>query len=290
VPSELKIVYFLVQTSHRTTRDGSRQGLNPKPLIYLNQSSAQTARPGSQIIKAMAEAKIMAEITNKLSSFDIRNRSPYPETKYGFKRAAVLLPLMLKNGELYLLLTKRSKNMRNHPSTVSFPGGMREENDLSDVDTALREAQEEIGLKPNTVQIVAVLTRGITLPNTIVYPVVGMIPNDFVPIPNPVEVDYTIVVPLKTFLDPKCVRYSEFKFRGRSIVNRSVFHQDEVHGVEVVWGFTANYCTFLAKIILENEDFLAIFNDSTYPLQNMASDLVEYFDFITSTSAVNSKL
>ncbi|KAH9515485.1 Peroxisomal coenzyme A diphosphatase nudt7 [Bulinus truncatus] len=229
----------------------------------------------------MTAEQIIRDITNKLNLYDIRKWGPYPETKKDFRRAAVLLPLSVRNGEIFILLTKRSKHLRNHPSAVSFPGGMREKTDVSDIETALREAEEEIGLPPDNVQILAVLTRGVTLPNTVVYPVVGLIPTDFVPKPNPMEVEYAFFMPLKTFLNEESVSYSTFVFRGKSLVSPSVLYTDG-NLTAVVWGFTANFCTFLAKIIFGSTESLPIFSDSVSGKKKLESDLVAYFDFITS--------
>ncbi|CAL1532316.1 unnamed protein product [Lymnaea stagnalis] len=230
----------------------------------------------------MKDSDLLTVIIERLSSFDIRKCGPYPETTNDFKRAAVLLPLTVKNGEIFILLTKRSKNLRTHPSAVSFPGGVRDNSDKTDVETALREAKEEIGLPPECVKILAILTRGVTLPNTVVYPVVGLIQNNFKPVPNPSEVEFAFYMPLKDFLNEEKISYSTFNVRGRKFLSRSVKYSDGEKSANV-WGFTANYCIFLAKIVHGLPDFLPVFDDSKDSKDNtLQAGLVEYFNFVTS--------
>ncbi|RUS92165.1 hypothetical protein EGW08_000018, partial [Elysia chlorotica] len=131
---------------------------------------------------SVSDEGFLEEVSRRVSAYDIRNVGSDQEIMYNpvkHRKAAVLLPITIKDGELSILLTKRSKNLRTHPSTVAFPGGMRDENDESDVDAALREAEEEIGLPPSAVKVLGILTLGVTLPYNIVYPVVGVIPQDF---------------------------------------------------------------------------------------------------------------
>ena len=62
------------------------------------------------------------------------------------KRASVLIPLLESEGETYVMLTRRSSEMRSHPGQISFPGGKQDSDDEDPLQTALRETHEEIGL------------------------------------------------------------------------------------------------------------------------------------------------
>jgi NTP pyrophosphohydrolases including oxidative damage repair enzymes len=79
------------------------------------------------------------------------------------RRASVLIPLLEREGQTLLLLTKRSKKLRSHSGQVSFPGGKQDEQDQSSLDTALREAREEIGLESKSVRILGCLDQIISL-------------------------------------------------------------------------------------------------------------------------------
>ncbi|XP_032925834.1 peroxisomal coenzyme A diphosphatase NUDT7-like [Catharus ustulatus] len=100
---------------------------------------------------------VMEEARCRLREFDVGDkfcRLPLP-------RAAVLLPLVVRRGRLHLLLTVRSMQLRRSPGEVCFPGGKREATDKDDIDTALREAKEEVGLQPEKVDVICRLMPGI---------------------------------------------------------------------------------------------------------------------------------
>lgn len=102
------------------------------------------------------------------------------------KRAAVLIPLFIdSNGILSVMLTLRSKFLRTHAGEVAFPGGKQDLEDPSLVFTALREAQEEIGLAPTDVQVLKVLSPALSKNNILVTPVIGLIPSTFEPVTFP---------------------------------------------------------------------------------------------------------
>jgi 8-oxo-dGTP pyrophosphatase MutT (NUDIX family) len=112
--------------------------------------------------------------------------------------AAVLVPLYLDGGNLHTVFTKRRDDLSRHPGEISFPGGRQ---DFPDEDlrlTALREAQEEIGLQPDDVELVGALPPvGTFVTNYKIYPFVGVIGpgHDWVPQPTEVEEILELSVP-----------------------------------------------------------------------------------------------
>jgi len=95
----------------------------------------------------------------------------------GSSPAAVLAPLFERDGELYAVFTKRRAHLRLHAGQISFPGGRPEHGDADLIQTALREAHEEIGLDPRTVTLVGALRPTPTVVSDIaIYPIVGLIP------------------------------------------------------------------------------------------------------------------
>ena len=91
--------------------------------------------------------------------------------------AAVLVPLFERDQQLHAVFTRRPTHLRLHAGQISFPGGRREPGDADLTATALREAQEEIGLHPDTVELLGALAPIPTVVSDIaVYPVVGLIP------------------------------------------------------------------------------------------------------------------
>jgi 8-oxo-dGTP pyrophosphatase MutT (NUDIX family) len=94
----------------------------------------------------------------------------------GSTEAAVLVPLYLDGGELHAVFTKRREGLRRHPGEISFPGGRHDEGERDLQATALREAEEEIGLPPDAVEIVGALQPTPTFATGYaIYPFVGLI-------------------------------------------------------------------------------------------------------------------
>ncbi|XP_045191467.2 uncharacterized protein LOC123548342 isoform X2 [Mercenaria mercenaria] len=181
--------------------------------------------------------------------FDIRYNPEKYQLQYPkglLRKASVLIPLCFKNGEYHLILTLRSENLTHHAGYVAFPGGMQDEHDKDEIATALRESEEEIGLDPKDVDIIGVFAPGIVKPNSLVYPVIGLVSSDFKPVINENEVSIVFELPLKRFLSTERRRISNF----RSPINATyhVHHFiDYVNGKEVdTWGFTAAFCVMTA--------------------------------------------
>jgi 8-oxo-dGTP pyrophosphatase MutT (NUDIX family) len=96
----------------------------------------------------------------------------------GSVSAAVLAPLFERDGELHAVFTRRRSDLRLHAGQISFPGGRREPGDGDLIATALREASEEIGLDPDTVNVLGALYPTPTVVTDIaIFPVVGLIPE-----------------------------------------------------------------------------------------------------------------
>ena len=150
--------------------------------------------------------------------------------------AAVLFPLLLKDNNLHVLFTKRTQTVKAHKGQVSFPGGVRDPHDENLLATALREAQEEIDLKPEDVEILGQADATNTVvSNFIVHPFVGVIPYPYDFIISSDEVDRIIQVPFRVFFenDPQ-YRQNSAEFEG-VIFPGSAFK----YKGDVIWGATA---------------------------------------------------
>jgi len=138
------------------------------------------------------------------------------EKKFGNRQpalAAVLLPLVMRD-ELTLLLTERTLNLRAHSGQIAFPGGRTDESDVDAVDTALREAHEEIGLPRALVEVLGTLPTYVTGTAFIITPVVALVKPGFVLQPNPGEVADIFEVPLGYLMNPAHHRRHEMEFDG----------------------------------------------------------------------------
>jgi len=151
-------------------------------------------------------------------------------------RAAVLLPLYQRDGELRVVLTKRSETVANHKGEISFPGGAVEEHDADSIATALREAEEEIGLAPGHVRIIGRLDDLITISDYHVTAHVGVIETTRSPYiwrPQAHEVAEVIEVPIAHLLD--VANLIEFPVqRNGETVTREGYR----FGEHVIWGAT----------------------------------------------------
>ena len=118
------------------------------------------------------------------------------------RRAAVLCALRQRDGRLHVVLTHRAAHLRRHASQIAFPGGRIDPTDPSPRHAALREAEEEIGLPQRDVRVLGTLDEYLTSTGYRVTPVIGTVPPDFEPRPDPAEVALVFEPPLDFLMDP----------------------------------------------------------------------------------------
>lgn len=159
------------------------------------------------------------------------------------KCAAVLVPLLQQDGEWHLLYTRRTEHVENHKGQVSFPGGACDDGETTPEQTALREAEEEIGLSPSTVRVLGRLNSMLTITSYRVTPVVGVIPWPTVFRPEQAEVARIFTMPLK-WLAERSNRW-EFNMLGRDY---SVIIYHPFDG-ETLWGATARMTVDFLEIL-----------------------------------------
>jgi 8-oxo-dGTP pyrophosphatase MutT (NUDIX family) len=148
--------------------------------------------------------------------------------------AGVLVPLFEKNGELHVILTLRTDEVEHHKGQISFPGGTKDEVDATIIDTALREAEEEIGIAKNTVEVLGLLSDFCTPSGFCITPVAGFLSSLPSFVVNKVEVSEVFDVPLSFFLDPHNERAEQRVLAGETRIIYS-YH----YGKHEVWGATA---------------------------------------------------
>jgi len=163
----------------------------------------------------------------------------------GLKAAGVLVPIFDRQGGLTVLLTERSSGLRLHAGQVSFPGGRMEEADSDIVATALREAHEEVGIDPASVEIAGYLDPSPTVSGYAVTPVVGLIgPGVTIEI-DPAEVRAAFEVPLDFLLDEGNQGHSTRQFEG---VTLNIVEFD--YAGRRIWGATASMLVQLRKKLI----------------------------------------
>ncbi|HUJ85824.1 MAG TPA: CoA pyrophosphatase [Burkholderiales bacterium] len=152
----------------------------------------------------------------------------------GLTRAAVLMPIVVREQELTMLFTRRTANLRSHSGQISFPGGRAEPADPTPESTALRETQEEIGLPPDRVRLLGRLDDYSTRTGYRIAPVVGAVQAPFELRPDPDEVDEVFEVPLSFLLDPRNHQQHSRVFQGETRWFYAVPYRDYY-----IWGATA---------------------------------------------------
>ncbi len=148
--------------------------------------------------------------------------------------AGVLAPLFFKGGAAHLLFTQRTFTVKDHRGQVSFPGGVRHDGDADLLATALREAQEEIGLDPEVVEVLGALPPVNTITGYCIHPFVGVIPHPYDFRPNPLEVKRLLLLPLEGFYETGRWSSGIYRYQGRAT---KVYYWR--FNREVIWGATA---------------------------------------------------
>lgn len=151
--------------------------------------------------------------------------------------ASVLVPIVLREQPM-VLLTQRTAHLSTHSGQVAFPGGRADAEDVSTADTALREAEEEVGLERRFVEVLGVLPTYVTGSSFIITPVVALVQPDCVLHPNPYEVADVFEVPLAFLLNPAHHQRHMFEWEG---VRREWFSMPYQDGEKnrYIWGATA---------------------------------------------------
>lgn len=170
-----------------------------------------------------------------------------PAELEGARASAVLVPLYERDGQVWVVLTRRAAHLRSHRGEVSFPGG-GQEGDEPLVTTALREAHEEVGLDPSTVEVLGELDHLSTVTSgSFIVPFVGVLggrPDDLVA--NPDEVERILHVPLAELLAEEVYREEVWSFGDDA--ERPMFFFELVG--DTVWGATASMLRRLLALVL----------------------------------------
>ncbi len=164
------------------------------------------------------------------------------------KRAAVLIPLFKKNGEYHILFTRRTEKVEHHKGQISFPGGRQDEQDGDLLTTALREAQEEMGINREDVRLLGELDDICTTSDYCVAPYVGLIPYPYPFQVNRAEIEEVIEVPVSVLLDERRVREEIHAIDGQVMPVYAYRDQGPT-----IWGATARILKQLLDLLPEED-------------------------------------
>ena len=150
-------------------------------------------------------------------------------------RSAVIIPIYHKQGQYYILFTRRTQEVKDHKGQISFPGGAYQEEDGTLVNTALRECAEEIGLMSSDVEILGELDDFVTqVSRYIISPFVAFIPWPYQFKANNEEIKEIIEVPVSALLDLGRLHLETRIIDGEEVTSFFYHYQEKV-----IWGATA---------------------------------------------------
>lgn len=156
--------------------------------------------------------------------------------------ASVLIPIVVHDQDLRMLFTVRTDHLHDHAGQISFPGGRRDPEDATAVDTALRESAEEIGLAREQIEVVGALSEYITVTGYRVTPVVGIVRGPLSLRLDPFEVAEVFEVPLAFLLDARNHQRNRVVHRGRERHYYAI-----PYGARYIWGATAGMLMNLCR-------------------------------------------
>ena len=185
----------------------------------------------SDLISSIRSA--LGEGGDPSSDFDLNPDFTKPADRV-LRPAGVLAPVIMRNGVAELILTKRSSALKHHHGQIAFPGGKQDENDADVVAAALREAQEEIGLPTDLVDVLGTLPSHETVTGFQVTPVIGLVREEFTLIQERGEVEEVFRVPLSHVLNAENFFIQSRRWSGEM---RSYFAVP--YGPYYIWGATA---------------------------------------------------
>jgi 8-oxo-dGTP pyrophosphatase MutT (NUDIX family) len=194
----------------------------------------------AEIVSRLAVSPPIEEL---LTSDDLERQQEI--SKAGGKPAAVLLLVVNHPGDPTVIFTQRTAHLADHAGQISFPGGRCEECDESPEETALREAEEEVGIERDRVEILGRLPEYHTSTGYRVTPIVGWAEPPLTYRPDPHEVADVFEVPLAFLLDSGNHRYESAFFKGRM---RKYWAMP--YGERFIWGATAGMLVTFHRILI----------------------------------------
>lgn len=180
------------------------------------------------------------------SDFDLNRGVTLPPDRK-LRPAAVLAPIIKGRDGYDLILTKRSSALKHHPGQIAFPGGKHDEADADLIETALREAREEIGLHDQNVDVLGTFAPHETVTSFLVTPVVALVKDEFAATPEAGEVSEVFRVPLPHVLSPRNYLIEARRWRGQKRMYYTV-----PYGPYYIWGATARILRAWTDLLPEN--------------------------------------
>ena len=167
--------------------------------------------------------------------FALAGRTPVAEASDGTKPAGVLIPLHFHDDAWHVIVNVRSEHVSQHKGEIAFPGGKLEPDDVDMTACALRETWEEMGVRPEDVDVLGTMNARTTRTNFLVWPTVGVVPHPYDFNADPREVAKVVELPLDLLLDGTAVLHEAALKPDGTLVRRAAYG----HEGHLVFGATA---------------------------------------------------
>ncbi len=183
----------------------------------------------------------LQRIRQRLTDYSFRRLDDGEYTR--FTPSAVLLPLFVKDDQLQVLFTKRTQTVKHHKGQISFPGGRRDPEDDSQLDCALRETEEELGIPASSIEVLGRLDEVPVISYYRIMPFVGVLPYPVEFTLSEDEIDRLIIVPLRHFMKPGIHSVTPHEFHNREY---PIHFYDT--GDDTIWGATGRILTQFLQV------------------------------------------
>ena len=175
----------------------------------------------------------------------LNGRQPVEHARDGASPAAVLVPLQHHDGRWHVILNVRSQSVSEHKGEIACPGGHLEPGDADMAACALRETWEEMGIRPQDVDVLGPLDTVLTRTNYLVWPTVGIVPHPYAFAVDEREVAALIEAPIDELLDPGAARHEARMMPDGTVHERVAY----VYGEHVIFGATAEILAQLLDLV-----------------------------------------
>jgi len=164
--------------------------------------------------------------------------------KHSLRKASVLIGFVEREHGLNIVLTKRAEHLKHHPGQISFPGGKYEQSDRNLYNTAIREAEEEIGIRADDIKTFGQLPEIVTISRFSVTPIMAFINPDYQATIDPNEVEEVFEVPADHLLDKNKLYTGVFRVKSQPHRVFAIPYQRHF-----IWGMTAQIIQALQRHI-----------------------------------------
>ena len=205
-------------------------------------SAEQVARRLAAAAPGLRRAPDLSAESLPRGDHDLNDRDMYPASP--LVSAAVLVPIVTRPEGLSVLFTLRTPHLSAHAGQVSFPGGRVEPGDADEAAAALRETEEEIGLRRDRIRLAGRLDTYVTRTGFRIYPLVGFVTPPLVLVPDPQEVADVFEVPLDFLIDPANRRRESRLYQGRERFFWAIPYDGRY-----IWGATAGMVVNLSELL-----------------------------------------